>query len=694
MIELLSPAGSPEAVIAAVQNGADAIYLGLEGFNARRGAKNFNAEEFEKAMRYCRIRGCKVYVTLNTLVNDREIEDAVSSARLASDLGADGIIIQDLGLIKVLRSALPDIPLHASTQMTIHNLAGVEAAAEMGLTRAVLARELSLEQIRYITQNASIETEVFVHGALCFCHSGQCYMSALIGRRSGNRGMCAQPCRMQYSLGGRMDDYPLSLKDQCLADRLQELEDAGVASLKIEGRMKRPEYTGIVTGVYARALREHRKPTAEEMELLEQAFSREGFTQGYFDGDKQDMFGTRLATERTEESVFARARKEYGEGEVRRVPVHFYTVVEKGVPARAIAFDDEGHRAMTYGPVPERAKRQGLTREYLTEQMYKTGGTPYNCVENQAKTDPGLYLPAAAINELRRRLINQLSENRAAPPPRRVLTVPPMPKNLTQPAEPKIIFQVRTAEQLTRELAELKPDYLYIPALEIAAEPERLLPLAEYGVTPVAVLPRIITDTEIEPVRAALEKLFDAGVNEALVGNLGHIFLARGAGMKLRGDFGLNAFNAQTLDVLSRAGFLSATASFELRLSQIKSMPKPLDTEAIIYGRLPVMVSDQCVIRHSAGHCNCQTPAQMADRMGSVFPVVKEYGCLNVIYNAHKLYLADKKDDLYSAGLWALRLLFTTESPRECVEVARSHLGLSDYKPNVLTRGLYYRGVE
>ena len=694
MIELLSPAGSPEAVIAAVQNGADAIYLGLEGFNARRGAKNFTNEEFEKAMRYCRIRGCKVYVTLNTLINDREIEDAVASARLASDLGADGIIIQDLGLIKAVRAALPDIPLHGSTQMTIHNLAGVEAAAQLGLTRAVLARELSLEQIRYITKNASIETEVFVHGALCFCHSGQCYMSALIGRRSGNRGMCAQPCRMQYSLGGRMDDYPLSLKDQCLADRLQELEEAGVASLKIEGRMKRPEYTGIVTGVYSKALREHRKPTAEEMELLEQAFSRQGFTQGYFNGDKKDMFGTRIGTDRPDEAIFTRARKEYGDGEVRRVPVHFYTVVEKGVPARAIAFDDEGHRAMTYGPVPERAKRQGLTREYLTEQMYKTGGTPYSCVENQAKTDPGLYLPAAAINELRRRLINELSENRAKPPKRRVLTLPPMPKNVTQPAEPKIIFQVRTAEQMTRELADLKPDYLYAPALELAENPDLLLPWVENGVTPVAVLPRIITDTEVEPVRAALEKLFDAGVKEALVGNLGHVYLARGAGMKLRGDFGLNAFNAQTLDVLRQAGFLSATASFELRLSQIKDMPKPLDTEAIIYGRLPVMVSDQCVIRHSAGHCNCQTPAQMADRMGSVFPVVKEYGCRNVIYNAHKLYLADKKDDLYSAGLWALRLMFTTESPRECAEVARGHLGLSDYRPNVLTRGLYYRGVE
>ena len=694
MIELLSPAGSPEAVIAAVQNGADAIYLGLEGFNARRGAKNFSPDEFEKAMRYCRIRGCKVYVTLNTLVNDREIEDALASARLASDLGADGIIIQDLGLIKVIRSALPDIPLHGSTQMTIHNLAGVEAAAQLGLTRAVLARELSFEQIRFITKNASIETEVFVHGALCFCHSGQCYMSALIGRRSGNRGMCAQPCRMQYSLGGRMDDYPLSLKDQCLADRLQELEEAGVASLKIEGRMKRPEYTGIVTGVYAKVLREHRKPTAEEMDLLEQAFSRQGFTQGYYTGEKKDMFGTRSAAERPDEAIFTRARRDYGDREVRRVPVHFYTVVEKGVPARAIAFDDEGHRAMSYGPVPERAKRQGLTREYLTEQMYKTGGTPYSCVENQAKTDPGLYLPAAAINELRRRLINELSENRAKPPQRRVLTVPPMPKNLVQPAEPKIIFQVRTAEQLTRELAELKPDYLYAPALELAENPELLLPWQENGVTPVAVLPRILTDTEIDPVRAALEKLFDAGVNEALVGNLGHVYLARSAGMKLRGDFGLNAFNAQTLDVLKQAGFLSATASFELRLSQIKDMPKPLDTEAIVYGRLPVMVSDQCVIRHSAGHCNCQTPAQMADRMGSVFPVVKEYGCRNVIYNAHKLYLADKKDDLYSAGLWALRLLFTTESPRECAEVARGHLGLSDYRPNVLTRGLYYRGVE
>ena len=323
MIELLAPAGSPESVIAAVQNGADAVYLGMGNFNARRGARNFTDEEFEKAVRYCRIRGCKVYVTLNTLVNDREIEPAVQAAKLASDLGADGIIIQDLGLIRAIRAVLPDIPLHASTQMSLHNLAGVEAAAELGLTRAVLARELSLEQIRFITKHASIETEVFCHGALCFCHSGQCYMSALIGRRSGNRGMCAQPCRMAYSLTGSMDEYPLSLKDSCLADRLQELEEAGVACLKIEGRMKRPEYTAIVTGIYSKALREHRKPTAEEMELLEKAFSRQGFTQGYFNGDKKDMFGVRSDTDKADETVFTTARKAYADGELRRVPVHF-----------------------------------------------------------------------------------------------------------------------------------------------------------------------------------------------------------------------------------------------------------------------------------------------------------------------------------------------------------------------------------
>lgn len=694
MIELLSPAGSPEGVIAAVQNGADAVYMGMGAFNARRGAKNFTDEEFVKAVRYCHVRGCKVYVTLNTLVNDREMRDAVAAAKLASDAGADALIVQDLGMSYAIRCALPDIPLHASTQMSLHNLAGVEAAAEMGITRAVLARELSFEQIRFITKNASIETEVFVHGALCFCHSGQCYMSALIGRRSGNRGLCAQPCRLQYSLGGRMDDHPLSLKDNCLVDQIRRLEEAGVASLKIEGRMKRPEYTGIVTGIYAKAIREQRNPDKEEMELLEKTFSRQGFTQGYFIGDKLDMFGVRSEPDKDADKIFAAARKQYAEGEMRRVPVHFYTVLEKGEHIKAIAFDDDGHKAIATGPVPERAKRQGLTEQYLTEQMFKTGGTPYNCIENKAKAEPGLYLPASEINELRRKLIAQLSAEREKAPERRTLRIPAPPVNVPAISDPARIYQVRTAEQLTPELAELKPDYIYFPAMELAENFDPLRPFIDNGARPVAVMPRVITDDQSREVYAALEKLFDYGVNEALTGNLGHVFIARQAGMKVRGDFGLNAFNSYTLRVLQDAGFISATASFELRLAQTKAMAKPVDTELIIYGRLPLMVSDQCIIRQSAGRCNCQTPGQLSDRMGSVFPVVKEFGCRNVIYNAHKLYLADKRDDLYALGLWGLRMLFTTESPRECVEVAKGYLGLTDYKPNVLTRGLYYRGVD
>ena len=694
MIELLSPAGSPEGVIAAVQNGADAVYMGMGAFNARRGAKNFTDEEFVKAVRYCHVRGCKVYVTLNTLVNDREMRDAVAAAKLASDAGADALIVQDLGMSYAIRCALPDIPLHASTQMSLHNLAGVEAAAEMGITRAVLARELSFEQIRFITKNASIETEVFVHGALCFCHSGQCYMSALIGRRSGNRGLCAQPCRLQYSLGGRMDDHPLSLKDNCLVDQIRRLEEVGVASLKIEGRMKRPEYTGIVTGVYAKAIREQRNPDKEEIELLEKTFSRQGFTQGYFIGDKLDMFGVRSEPDKDADKIFATARKQYAEGEMRRVPVHFYTVLEKGEHIKAIAFDDDGHKAIATGPVPERAKRQGLTEQYLIEQMFKTGGTPYNCIENKAKAEPGLYLPASEINELRRKLIAQLSAEREKAPERRTLRIPASPVNVPAISDPARIYQVRTAEQLTPELAELKPDYIYFPAMDLAENFDPLRPFIDNGARPVAVMPRVITDDQSREVYAALEKLFDYGVNEALTGNLGHVFIARQAGMKVRGDFGLNAFNSYTLRVLQDAGFISATASFELRLAQIKAMAKPIDTELIIYGRLPLMVSDQCIIRQSAGRCNCQTPGQLSDRMGSVFPVVKEFGCRNVIYNAHKLYLADKRDDLYALGLWGLRMLFTTESPRECVEVAKGYLGLTDYKPNVLTRGLYYRGVD
>ena len=695
MLELLSPAGSPEAVIAAVQNGADAVYMGLGIFNARRGAKNFDEEEFEKAVRYCRVRGCKVYVTMNTLVGDREMEKAAGLARRVSDLGASAILVQDLGLLSVLRKAVPDIPLHASTQMSIHNLAGVEAAAEMGLTRAVLARELSLEQIKFISRNAPIETEIFVHGALCFCHSGQCYMSSLIGRRSGNRGMCAQPCRMEYSMPGRMaDDHPLSLKDNCLVERLKEIEDAGVACVKIEGRMKRPEYSGLVTGIYSKIIKEKREPTPDELTMLKDAFSRDGFTQGYFDGDKKDMFGVKNENDKVSEKLFASVRREYIDREERRVPVKFFMVAEIGKQVQAGVVDSDGHRASVTGKALEKGISQTTDENTVNKQFYKTGGTPYICVDVQSKIENGAFLPVSSINDLRRRLLQELSEQRAVPSKRRSLPVPEMPKGVPTIEDPVTIFQVRTAQQLSPELAALKPDYIYVPLEALYESLEPVKPFIENGTVPVVVLPRVITDDQVMKVFSMLKSLRERGVEQALVGNIGHVKLARKAGVKIRADFGMNVFNSYTLDMVRQMDFLSATASFELRMAQVRDMAKCIDTELIVYGRLPLMVSDQCIISRSEGRCNCQNPSQLSDRMGSVFPVVREFEHRNVIYNSKKLYLADKRDDIYGAGLWGIRLMFTTEGARECVEVAKSFKGEGDYRPNDLTRGMYYRGVD
>ena len=268
MLELLAPAGSMESITAAVQNGADAVYFGYGDFNARRNAKNFSAEEAAAAVSYCHLRGCKVHLTLNTLLTDRELAGAAEVAAHASAIGVDAVIVQDLGVMRMLRQTVPDLPIHASTQLTIHSLDGVKRCADLGASRVVLSRELSRDQIEYICQRSPIEIEVFGHGALCMCYSGQCFFSSVIGGRSGNRGLCAQPCRLKYGWGNRADSYPLSLKDASLAGYLKELQDMGVACLKLEGRMKRPEYVAIVTGVYSRALREDRAPTPEELEQL------------------------------------------------------------------------------------------------------------------------------------------------------------------------------------------------------------------------------------------------------------------------------------------------------------------------------------------------------------------------------------------------------------------------------------------
>ena len=694
-MEILSPAGSPEALRAAVCAGADAVYLGFGQFNARRGAKNFTPDEFASAAAYCRLRGVKVYLTLNTLCSDREMADAVDCAVQASRLGADAVLVQDMGLVRALRQCAPGLPLHASTQMTLHSLDGVKQAADLGMTRAVLARELSRRDIAYICEHSPIEIEVFVHGALCMCYSGQCYFSSVVGGRSGNRGLCAQPCRLPYGWGDELAaGHPLSLKDMSLAGHLRELRDMGVASAKIEGRMKRPEYVYIVTKVYADALRDGREPTAEELSRLEQAFSRQGFTDGYFTERKgPEMFGVREEAKNPRE-LFAQAKAAYEKGEGPGVPVKLYALIRAGEPIRVGVEDPEGRVATAEGNVPEAARRRATTREEVEGQLIKTGGTPYRAADVRALVQDGLAVPLSALNGLRRRVLDDLSKQRAALPQRRHGEYKMGARYENHRGEPDLIVSLRRAGQLTFELVKAKPALITLPAEEIAARPDDVKAAIGRGVPVAAVLPRICFDRELPGLRKELEACREAGVADAYVGNLGLVPLCRELGFNLRGDFGLQVFNSQGIKEYKRLGFRSLTASFELKLAQIRDLNKAVDLEMIAYGRLPLMITENCAVKNQSGKCVCSNVNLLTDRKGVRFPVEKAYGCRNEVLNANKVFLADKAADWKRAGLRAIRLLFTTENGVECVQVLDAYRGTGNYVPNNYTRGLYYRDVE
>ncbi|MCL2568774.1 MAG: U32 family peptidase [Oscillospiraceae bacterium] len=696
MLELLAPAGSPDAMVAAVQNGADAVYLGLDAFNARRGAKNFTEESFAGAAAYCRVRGCKVYVTLNVLATDRDLVLTERLAKSASRMGADALIVQDLGVMRMLRQALPEMELHASTQMSVHNLDGVRRAAEAGASRVILARELSIAHIAYIAKHSPIELEVFVHGALCVAYSGQCYMSACIGGRSGNRGMCAQPCRLEYNLDG-VPGAHLSLKDNCLIEHLGALEAAGVKSLKLEGRMKRPEYTAIVTKIYSDVLREKRQPTASELDRLEAAFSRQGFTDAYLRGKKgPDMFGVRTEESKRQDKLFAEARRTYIDTELPRVPVKFYALVKRGEPVQFAVSDADGRVARIEGPAPEYAQTREIERVSIEAQLMKTGGTPYYCRDVEVVLDPGLYLSVKELNEARRTLLENLTALRAKAPTHTEGLFRAGDSAPERDLPPQLNVSLLRANQLTEEFAALNPALIYMPIDEILDHEKELRPYLE-RLPLVPILPRVILDNEKDRLKEQLAKVQTLGITQCLVGNMGHIELARRAGLLVRGDFGFNVFNGQTLKTLGEMGLASAAASFELNLAQIRDMDKEIDLELIAYGRLPLMVTETCILQNAKGCRKCETnhaPALLADRKGITFPVVKEPGCRNVIYNSRKLFLADRAEDYMDIGLWGVRLCFTTENPRECREVLERYLCLGTSEPGEFTRGLYYRGVE
>ena len=694
-MELLAPAGSMEALRAAVCNGADAVYLGADTFNARINARNFSAADLQEAVVYCHVRGVKVHLTLNTLVLDREMPRAAELIRLAASCGVDAFIVQDLGVVSLCRQLAPDVPIHASTQMSIHSLEGVMEAAALGCSRVVLARELPAEEIAHICKKSPVEIEVFVHGALCMCYSGQCYLSSVIGRHSGNRGQCAQPCRLPYGYG-RFEStrYPLSLKDNCLAGELDELRRMGVASIKIEGRMKRPEYVAIVTRAY-RTVLNGGKLMPSDLQELETAFSRQGFTDGYFRGQTgSDMFGRRQEGEDTAD-LFASARATYEQGEPQRIGVRFYAMIRRGEPAQLAVEDPDGNLCRTRGPVPEQAVYRSLTPQDLEQQLKKTGGTPYLCTAVRSSLDPDLMLPASAINAMRRDVIAELTAKRGRAAPARLNAYDEPPRYDGIAGEPQLTIAVRTAGQITSRMLSMKPTVLYVPLSELAEHPD--LPQRVSVETQLAaILPRVIWSGELAPVARQLRTVYEMGVRQVLAGNLGQLHIARAAGFAVRGDFGLNIVNSRAMRYLREQGLDSQLLSFELTLPQIRDISKAVPAELLIYGRLPLMLMENCVMKNRTGICACQTgTVRLVDRVGEEFPIVKDPGtCRNVLLNGKKLYLLDKKDALRGMGLWALRLQFTTENPGEIDKVLMDYQGRAVFDAGSYTRGLYSRGVE
>ena len=693
MLELLAPAGSMEALKAAVQNGADAVYLGCGTFNARQSAKNFTPQTLAEAVKYCHVRGVKVHLTLNTLVSDREMPEVVELIRHAATVGVDAFIVQDLSVVQLCRQIAPKVDVHGSTQLTVHSLPGVMLCAAMGMSRVVLSRELNRDEIRYICEHSPVEIEVFGHGALCMSYSGQCYMSSVIGGRSGNRGRCAQPCRQSYGYGRWENKYPLSLKDNCLVRYVRELEGMGVVSLKLEGRMKRPEYVATVTSVYRRAIDEG-VVTRDMKKDLMTAFNREGFTDGYYTGKVDlDMFGIRR-DEKEDKQWLQGARQTYEGVENPLVDISFRASITRDGSSLTVV-DEDGTACTVTGPYPEEAVNRPLDPAELAKRLGKTGGTPYRCTEVRTRVEPGLILSAAAINAMRRDALNQLTAVRARqeePELGKMRRIPdvPGPKGM-----PGLSVQITSKDQLTNKLLKLETVMLYVPIHILAADPELCQKLASRGAV-AAVLPRIAHDKEVRKLTEDMIRVREQGIKDVLVGNLGLLLAAREAGMRIRGDYGLNIYNSGSLSVLKKLDLMSATLSFEMTMPQIRDVSKLIPCEILIYGRLPLMVTEHCLIKNRNGECNCHLGAiKLTDKTGAEFPVIKDgNSCRSMLLNGKKLSWLDRQEDLARIGVWATRIYFTTENNQEVDRVLSDYVHPNPFDPGACTRGLYLRGLD
>ena len=692
MVELLAPAGSPEAVTAAVQSGADAVYLSFEELTGCRRTENIPNSEFESVVRYCRIRGCRAYLALNIPVREDEMQKAAGLALRAQRCGVDAIIVRDLGLFGVLRRLLPEMPLFADTHFGFYTPESLTIAQKLGFRRVFLPPDLPLDDIRRMAQ-LPIETAVWVQTPLCAAACGTCRMSAMAGRESAERGLCSELCREKYTLGGRWDTTPLSWKDRCMLPDCRALIDAGVACLALGSRERRSEYTAAYTSIWSTAVKENQLPAESVLEQLERTFTPWGVA-------KNNLYEIAAEPERNSyesEAFCADIRRSYTGGEARRVAVTFAAAAKDAHSPVILGVQDaEKKLAAVEGPVPDENGDVELTEEGLREAMYRTAGTPFRCdgVRVQSPEGEKLRMQSIELDEARRRLLYKLSEERAKLPERKEGTFPDDVRSKEAPHLPAINFSFQSAAQMTPELAALRPECVYVPLELLCEKPECADSFRENDAVIVAALPSVVSGGEEErSVRSMLAKVRENGIEQALTGNLGLAMMAGQEGLRIRGDIDLAVMNGYTLSGMAAAGFISAALSPELALSDVRAIPKPMDTELAVYGRVPVMVTQNCLMKTSAQRCSCATPGQMADTRGGVWPVTKHFGCRNTVWSSRKLWLADVTSEWIDLGLWAVRLCFSTESARECLEVADSYIQGTHYKPNGITRGLYYRGV-
>ena len=646
--ELLAPAGSREALYAAVEAGADAVYLGGVSFNARKGAVNFDTEAMADAIAYCRLHGVRSYVTLNTLLYDREIPEFLDYAASLHKMGADAVIVADRGAIDLLHRHLPALELHASTQASVHSSDGARALRAAGATRVVLARELPLSEIASVVRQAGVETEIFLHGALCVSHSGQCLFSSLVGGRSGNRGECAQPCRLPYN-----GKYPLSLSDLSLADHIPALIESGVSSLKIEGRMKSAAYVYGVTSVYRRLLDEGRAANEKENRRLRELFSRGGFTDGYFcDRTEKGMTGVR--SEADKEASRAHADRRF---EAKRVRATGEAVICAGEPARFTLTLPDGRSASAAGAVPEAARSAPLTEAAVADRLARTGGTAVALSPEDIRVtlEAGLNLSPAAVNDLRRRALA-------------ALTAPPC----TEAELPPYRAPRGDGSSLGKSALFLDPCVAKEAKKSLSFFDVILLPLDKWeaaGFTPDGVyLPPVVFDREREQVLSMLRSAREAGVRYALCGNVGMIAPLCEMGFSVIGDFRLNVTNRESARAYRQAGVASLILSPELTLPQLRDMG---EGSAIVYGRIPLMLTERCFIKENFG-CHACGKASLTDRRGAAFPILREFGHRNLILNSLPTYMGDRQSALAAYSVRGEHFLFTTETAKEVEGVIRA----------------------